>query len=282
MFGGTCKKGNEEMRSKILFSDLDATLLCDDKSISEKNRNAIQKMLKQGHYFVVATGRPVESGRKVVKELGLTMPGCYMIAFNGAVIYDCSADRILFKKSVPIEVVQEIFEKANKAGIYVQTYNDVDIITKKRTKELEFYVKRTHMTYKLSEKILDALKGEPQKVMLIRLQKDGKLEKFQAQNRQWETGRCHSFFSCKEYLEYVPENVDKGTGIDYLTKLLDLPNISTVAVGDEQNDIPMIKKAHVGIAVKNATDAAKAAADYVTENDNNHDALAEVIGRFVL
>lgn len=73
------------MNNKILFADLDRTLLCDDKSISEKNRAAIQKMLERGHYFVLATGRPVESGRIVVKDLGLTSPGCYMIAFNGAV-----------------------------------------------------------------------------------------------------------------------------------------------------------------------------------------------------
>ena len=49
------------MNNKILFADLDRTLLCDDKSISEKNRAAIQKMLERGHYFVLATGRPVES-----------------------------------------------------------------------------------------------------------------------------------------------------------------------------------------------------------------------------
>ena len=45
------------MNNKILFADLDHTLLCDDKSISEKNRAAIQKMLERGHYFVLATGR---------------------------------------------------------------------------------------------------------------------------------------------------------------------------------------------------------------------------------
>ena len=78
------------MNNKILFADLDHTLLCDDKSISEKNRAAIQKMLERGHYFVLATGRPVESGRIVAKDLGLTSPGCYMIAFNGAVVYDCA------------------------------------------------------------------------------------------------------------------------------------------------------------------------------------------------
>ena len=85
----------------ILFADLDHTLLCDDKSISEKNRAAIQKMLERGHYFVLATGRPVESGRIVAKDLGLTSPGCYMIAFNGAVVYDCAADRVLHKSSLP-------------------------------------------------------------------------------------------------------------------------------------------------------------------------------------
>ena len=122
------------MNNKILFADLDSTLLCDDKSISERNRTAIQKMLEQGHYLVLATGRPVEAGRIVVQDLGLTSPGCYMIAFNGAVIYDCAADRVLYKSSLPIEVAQEIFDRAHKAGIYAQTYNTVDIVTKRHTR----------------------------------------------------------------------------------------------------------------------------------------------------
>ena len=61
-----------------------------------------------------------------------------------------------------------------------------------------------------------------------------------------------------------------------------MPLDSTIAVGDEQNDISMIQEAHIGIAVKNAIPEAKAVADYVTENDNNHDAIAEVIEKFVL
>lgn len=65
-------------------------------------------MLGEGHYLALATGRTVESGRHVARELGLTMPGCYMIAFNGAVVYDCSADRVLMKRSLPIDVVQEL------------------------------------------------------------------------------------------------------------------------------------------------------------------------------
>ena len=61
-----------------------------------------------------------------------------------------------------------------------------------------------------------------------------------------------------------------------------MPKDSTVAVGDEQNDIPMIQAAHVGVAMKNGIKELKNVADYVTENDNNHDAIAEVIEKFVL
>ena len=95
------------MNHKILCVDLDATLLCDDKSITQKNREAIHRMLEAGHYIALATGRPVETAREVARELGLNTPGCYMIAFNGAVLYDCAADRVLLKRSLPIEIVQE-------------------------------------------------------------------------------------------------------------------------------------------------------------------------------
>lgn len=205
-----------------------------------------------------------------------------MIAFNGAVVYDCAADRVLHKSSLPIEVTQEIFDRAHKAGIYVQTYNTVDIVTKRHTKELDYYVERSHMTYKLTRRISDCLDSEPQKVILIHLEDDGKLKRFQKANAAWAKGKCNSFFSCKEYLEYCPVDTDKGTGAQYLVKLLNIPHTSTVAIGDEQNDIPMIQSAHIGIAMKNGIDDIKKAADYVTENDNNHDAIAEVIEKFIL
>lgn len=270
------------MNNKILFVDLDATLLCDDKSISEKNRGAIQRMLAEGHYIALATGRPVENGRAVARELGLTLPGCYMIAFNGAVLYDCSADRVLLKRSLPIDVVQELFERAKKAGLYAQTYTNTDIITTKHTKELDYYTKKSKLSYKLSENVLDLLDEEPQKVLLIALERKERLIKFQRENLKWEQGKCNSFFSCAEYLEYCPVDTSKGSGIEYLTQILGMSMDSTVAIGDEENDISMIRTAHIGVAMKNGIQEIKNVADYVTENDNNHDAIAEVIEKFIL
>ena len=270
------------MSQKILFVDLDQTLLCDDKSISQNNRQAIQKMLDEGHYIALATGRSVESGRRVARELGLSRPGCYMIAFNGAVLYDCAADRTLMIRSLPVDGVQELFERAARAGIYAQTYNSTDVITVKHTKELDYYRSRTHLNYKLVPNVLDALEEEPQKVLLIDLEHHDRLERFQKRNLHWEKGKCNSLFSCRQYLEYCPPDTTKGTGVEELTRILNMPLDSTVAVGDEENDISMIQTAHIGIAVKNGIPEIRKAADYVTENDNNHDAIAEVIEKFVL
>ncbi len=270
------------MNNKILFVDLDATLLRDDKSVSERNREAIRRMLAEGHYIALATGRPVESGRAVARELGLTLPGCYMVAFNGAVLYDCSADRVLLKRSLPIDVVQELFERAKKAGLYAQTYTNTDIVTTKHSKELDYYRARSGLSYKLSENVLDILEEEPQKVLMIALERRERLMKFQKNNLRWERGKCNSFFSCPEYLEYCPLDTSKGTGVEYLTQILNMPLDATIAVGDEQNDLPMLQAAHISVAMKNGIQELKNMADYVTENDNNHDAIAEVIEKFIL
>lgn len=268
--------------SKILFLDLDGTLLRDDKTISKKNIKAIHKALESGSYVVVATGRPVESGRHVVRELGLTMPGCYMIAFNGGVIYDCSADRVLYEKTLHIQQAYYLFEQAKKAGIYIQTYNNVDILTEEHTKELDYYVSKTGMSYKLIPNIAVSLEEEPNKMLLIDLSNHEKLEQFKRDNEEWAKDKLNCFFSCSEFLEYCPYGVSKGEAIKILCEHLNISLKNTIAVGDERNDISMLQMAGVGIAMANAIDVVKEAADDVTRNDNNHDAIAEIIEKYVL
>ena len=95
-----------------------------------------------------------------------------------------------------------------------------------------------------------------------------------------ERGNC--FFSRSEYLEYCPKDTDKGSGLRYISKFLNIPMENTVAVGDERNDIPMIQAANIGVAVKNGHEDLKKAADYITEHDNEHGAVAEVIEKFIL
>ncbi|EOS24214.1 cof-like hydrolase [Lachnospiraceae bacterium 3-1] len=269
------------MKQKILFTDLDETLLNHDKSISKENREAIAKMLDAGHDFVLMTGRPIETGRIAVKELGLSIPRCYMVAYNGAVVYDCVADRVLAERTLPMEVAKDIIIAAHKDGIYVQTYQQDTILAEHHGRELNFYLKNARMKYRVVDDIYSSLEQEPHKVLLIDLDDQERLLQFRREHPEL-LERSNCFFSYNEFMEYCPKETDKGSGLKYMSKFLNVPLENTVAVGDERNDIPMIQAAHVGVAVKNAHAELKEAADYVTEHDNEHGAIAEIIEKFIL
>ena len=138
------------------------------------------------------------------------------------------------------------------------------------------------MKYKLVRDIKSGLTSEPNKVLLIALEEKERLVEFQKENREWEKGKVSSFFSCDEYLEYCPLDITKGTGVDYLCNFLDISIENTIAIGDERNDLPMIEKAHIGIAMKNANQELKEKADYITEFTNNENAIAEIIYKFLI
>lgn len=267
---------------KILFTDLDGTLLKNDQSISEKNREAIRQVLMAGNYVVITTGRNLESARKIAETLELNVPGCYMSAYNGALIYDFGAACALKEYTVPVECVEYLFAEAEKYGLYIQTYWGKYMVTSCGGREFTYYTKLTGTPAMQVEDVGKFLDREPHKVVLIALEDQKRLEVFQQEHRQWEQGRVSSFFSCPEYLEYCPPGINKGSGVRYLCSHLAIPLENAYAVGDERNDISMLQAAGTGITVKNAHADTKKAADYVTEHDNEHDAIAEIVERFGL
>ena len=267
--------------SKLLLTDLDGTLLKDNKTISEVNRKAIDAMIEAGHYFVICTGRPVASGRKIAEDLGLIRKGCYIICFNGGVIYDLGQDLAVQKYTLPKPVVERLFAEAANAHVYIQTYDDSSILATEHTKELDYYRFHSNMPYRILSSIED-LAEEPAKALLIDLDVTGSLDAFQKQNLEWTEEYTNSFFSAAEYLEYVPKGIDKGAALMRLAEYLGVSAEDTYAIGDERNDISMLLAAGTGIAMQNARDEVKAIADAITEADNNHHGVAEAIRKFIL
>ncbi len=265
---------------KILFSDLDGTLLTDDKQISDGNRAAIRAMTAAGHSFVIATGRPFESAYKISGELGLNGAGCYIVSYNGGHVYDCYQKAALLDERISLETVRELFHFAWDEGFYVQTYQNGEILARARTEELDFYERNTNLPGCPRADVLEYLTRDPNKAIVIDLHDHDRLARFAKRLEPWAKGRCRLTFSNAMYLEVVAEGVSKQTGIAFLTDYLGVKGEDTIAVGDEANDIEMIKAAGLGVAVQNASPAAKEAADYVSARGNNEDAIAEVIERF--
>ena len=241
---------------KIFFTDMDDTLLNSEKQVTKENMDAISEALAAGHKIVFNTGRPLSGFLPILKELGLDREGCYAIAFNGGLIYDCAAKKTLYRRTIPLEYARVIFEKTQEAGLYCHTYSDTSLLCRHAGEETRVYTQAIHDRTKM--------------------------DAYRAAMEPWAKGKISMFYSSPHYLEHVPEHVSKGHAVKKLCELLQIPLANTVAAGDQENDISMIEAAAVGAAMKNATDAVKASADYITENDCNHSGVAEILRKFIL
>ena len=273
------------MEEKILFLDLDGTLLNDQKEITAGNRRAIEEALERGHRIVVASGRPLKSSLAQARRLGLAGEGCYVIAYNGAVIYDCSAEAPVFRRTLELEDLYRLFDEARRRGCYIQTYDQDEYVVFEEGGNEEYgrrYCELVGMEYRIIRDVRKDVKEAPVKALFVDYQNPEPLAEMARWIRENMAGRVDCFPSSPYLLEVVSVGMNKGAAVAALCGLLDVPAANTVAAGDQANDIAMIRAAGVGAAMVNGTPEVRAAADYVTVRDNNHDGIEEVIRKFLL
>lgn len=273
------------METKMIFLDMDGTLLDDQKNLPKVNREAIDAALAMGHKVLICTGRPLCSAIKLLPLFGLDKPGCYAITFNGGLIYDAGAKKAIYKKTLPLDQVKYVFDQAYAyGGIHIQTYTDEGFICEYDTKESQDYERITKTDRKVVKDIFEELDGqEPCKALAIAFGCERKrIEGFREAMMEWAEGKMDIFFSSYEYLEFVPAGINKGNSIRWMCEFLNISMENTIAVGDAENDITMIKTAAVGAVMKNADDDIKQYGNYITEKNNNEGGVAEVIKKFML
>ncbi len=268
--------------SKILFTDLDGTLLTKDSLISPSTKEVLDLMIQEGHRLVFSSGRPLKSILEVVNHAGLQYPGTYIIANNGSQIYDCASETNIFENRLKREYVDYIFDAGEAAHLHIHTYTDTHIVCRRETKELAFYRDRIHLQPIFSEEPASYLEMEPYKVLAINLESKTRLEDFRDSLSEWADEKVASIFSNDHFLEFFSYTAGKGNGLKYLCNYLNIPLENSYASGDAENDISMLEAAGFGIAMSNGDSRIKEAANYVTQKDNNHDGLAEAIKKYIL
>lgn len=271
------------MEKKILFMDLDGTLLTDSKDITTENMEAIHKAIAAGHAVVVTTGRPLASTVLLLERLGLTKPGCYAITANGSVIYDAHKKENIFECGVNKDIVREAFDVAYQFHIHPQTYSATKVLVEHDNKEIQYYSNSIKMDYEVVERIEDALECDPIKMLFIDLEDRSKLEAFRKYMEPYtEKNHLEVFFSCEQYLEMTPHGINKGSAVRYMSDFLQVPMENTIGAGDAENDITMLKAVHTSCVMKNARPEMHQYGSYITKRDNNHSGIAEIIEKFML
>ena len=267
---------------KILFTDLDGTLLNNESRVVGEMRQALVDMCKAGHILVLSSGRPLDSILEVKREAELDFPGMYIIANNGTLIYDCDRHEPLLELRVAYEDVTAIWNLAKENQIHVQTYTDTHIISAKEDKEVQFYRRRIHLPLLLADNPLDVLDKEPFKVLCIDLEDHDRIAAFQEKLHEQFGDRLQTVFSNPMYLEIFAKEAGKGNGLRFLCDYLNVPVANSIAAGDAQNDISMLDAAGLSVAMCNGDEDIKAAADVVTKRNNHECGLADVVYEYIL
>lgn len=266
------------MEYKMIVLDLDGTLLTKDKKISPKTKQALIDIQKKGKKVVLASGRPFPGMEKYSQELQLDVYGGYVLSFNGVQILDCKSGKIISESSIPVEKCQQVYDLSLIHDTNLITYIDNKIYGEMYCKYADIETTINKMEFvEVDDLIAEIKKPVPKFIMLA----DGEyVEKIlplvteELQN-DFTVVRSEPYF-----LEILPKNVDKGTSLDRLGKLLNIKKEEIIACGDSYNDLTMIEYAGLGVAMENAREDAKNIADFITLSNEN-DGIAHVVEKFM-
>ena len=271
-----------KLPARIIAIDLDDTLLREDLTISPYTVQTLQKATAAGIYVTLCSGRTDNAILPFVRQLEIAglEQGRFIIAQNGAVIYDLHLRREILYRTVEPEILLEANAIASGLGLFPEVYNPTTIFTAQDNKWTQIDVGLTGLHMEVVPDFPALLRqGHPKMVIpgepevLLRLQDE---------LRERIGSRCVIFISKPYFLEIMPYNCGKGEALQWLCSRLAIPMTEAMAFGDSMNDESMIRLAGMSVAMVNGLDSIKDMARYVTELSNNQDGLARFVDDFVL
>ena len=286
---------------KLIAIDLDGTLLNSYGEISQGNREAIEYALKNNVEVVLASGRDPKTMEKISLNLGINN---YLIAGNGASIYDIKQEKNIYEKFIKQEKALKIIQICKDNSIFLNLYTDKGIITE----SLNFNVKvfNSENTHKALEKqtnievvndlyqytkenklnILKSIICDESKIIfnniIQKLKMIGGVEVLDVEHMSRKKIRIGTEEIDVEYFytEISSKNVDKWNAIEFLTEKLQIKKEEVICIGDNINDKKMVENAGIGIAMGNSALAVNNIGDFITE-DNNSDGVKIAIYKYV-
>lgn len=269
------------MKYRIVATDLDKTLLNEKHQVPQRNKEAIRRAGEKGILVVPCTGRGPGFLGNLWEELELKRPGCYSILCNGACVVENATGRLLTLRALEFETAEALLRLGTGRGYAVQLFtpDQVYIYNPRPQDRMTAMQLGTNVVFCTGNE-MDGLRGKPVLKLLYlqdAIQEEPKLGPLVEAASE---GKACYTYSNSDLMEINLAGVNKGTGLKDLAGILGIPMEETIGIGDNFNDMELIRAAGLGIAVSNAVPELKAAAGAVTEADNSQGAVGEAICRF--
>ena len=267
---------------RMIALDLDGTLLRSDKTVGARTIEALRAAHAKGVEIVLASGRMTPAMEETAKRLELDV--C-IVSYNGAAVCGRTSKGRprLFHQPLNSSVAKELFAYARANRYQVNFYHEDVIISEDAPHLLPYidvYRSRTGSPYQFVKNLEEYLHHAPTKFLLV---VDPETRpKVEADLRPRFGKMATIIRTDPEYLEFLDPKVDKGAGVKKLAEILGFDMRSVMAMGDGENDVPMLQAAGWPVAVANANEHCRSVARAFTQNDHDHDAVAEAVERYVL
>ncbi|MGL4990172.1 MAG: Cof-type HAD-IIB family hydrolase [Sarcina sp.] len=275
------------MNYKMICIDMDGTLLNSKKTLSNENKIALKKAYDQGVHIIICTGRNSKSALYFASQIGIESA---VIVNNGAIVIAEDGKTLIFKDSLDKEQCQAILDVSKKYKTIPNFHALGKIYLNSKFRRLinnMFFNKKIPMNYKIQSIYLketndweSLFENENEvfgKCIILDLNKE-KLKNIEKELE--DTGLLELSYSGKFCLEINKKGVNKGRAVEMLGQYYGIKKEEIICIGDNGNDISMIKYAGLGVAMKNGTQEVKNVADYITDtNDNN--GVAKVVEKFI-
>ena len=260
----------------MLVLDMDDTLLTDDHTISDENKEMLALAQEKGVYVILASGRPTPAMVRYAKELNLN--NSYMISYNGAVITDLKEDKIIFEQTLTQQQIHDLYDYSLKSKTHIITYLDGEVVSETNSEYIDIELNITGLTHNKVANFKDTVQSSAVKCIL--LEEPSYLKEVE-KDLKAEMPHLSVSMSKPFFLEVAQNGIDKAASIKILAEKLGVLQSEIIAVGNAGNDLTMIEYAGLGVWVDNVTADLRHKANVIVASNNDH-GVAEVVRRFIL
>jgi len=267
------------MKYKLIAMDLDGTLNNDDKIITPRTREKLMWAQAQGIRLALASARPSPGLFRERDALGMQNHNGILMSYNGGRIVDAATNEVLYETSMDLEETRHVLR-------FLETLPVTPIlddgrqfyVTDRKAYMVEYECWNNNMVCSEVDNLADWLPFAPIKILMSADPEiiGGVRDAIAAFLPESLTVVQTAAF----YLEVIPRIINKGQGVRDICNTLGILPEEVIAFGDAPNDIPMLQAAGMGVAMGNAHDTVKSAADYITLT-NNEDGIAAALDRFL-
>lgn len=259
----------------LLVLDLDGTLTNSKKEISPRNLQTLLRLQQNGVRLVLASGRPTFGIAPLADALHMKEYGGFILSYNGGEIIEWATGRLLYKNLLPDDVLPVLYTAAVRNNQAILTYNNEYILTE--NPDNEYVHKEAFLNRMKIRAVDDFLEAAPRPLPKCLIVGDpDRLIRTEAELSLRLQGQISVYRSEPYFLELVPMGIDKAQSLSVLLDKLGLTREAMVAMGDGYNDLSMIKFAGMGVAMANAQEPVKQAAEYITLS-NDEDGVAAAV-----